>query len=183
MANRTYEPLENVSLAMVDTVARIGYTLRLAGLIFQGMGETSFFYFPDHHHADGRWYIPSMGEWAAILKQSDDPVIFAADETGQLKPWIRKSQAAISSQVQQKIWAQDEFRCMYCGRPMGVDNVILTIDHFMPLELGGVNNESNYLSACRRCNKDKGNMHPVEWCAQIGEKVERYVHYLKSRRI
>lgn len=180
MANRTYEPFENVSPEMVDTVAAIGHTLRLSGLIFQGMTETVFIYLPDHIPTHGKWIVPTLGEWAAILKQSDDPIIFQEDETGQLKPWIRKSQSAISGLVQQQIWVRDGFACMYCGRPMG--EVMLTIDHFVPLELGGSNSPDNYLSACRRCNKDKGNMSPQDWCKQKGLDYEYYVNYLNETR-
>lgn len=179
MANRTYQPFINVSPEMADTVAAIGHTLRLSGLIFQGMGETVYFYLPDNIPSHGKWSIPTIEEWVAILAQSDDPIIFKADETGQMKPWIRKSQSAISGLVQQQIWVRDKFECMYCQRRMG--GVMLTIDHFIPLELGGENNPGNYLSACRRCNKDKGNMSPVVWCEKMHLNYIYFVNYLKNK--
>jgi 5-methylcytosine-specific restriction endonuclease McrA len=39
--------------------------------------------------------------------------------------------------VQQKVWAADGFQCVYCGAKMG--ETLLTVDHFVPLELGGAN--------------------------------------------
>jgi hypothetical protein len=59
----------------------------------------------------------------------------------------------------------------------------LTIDHWVPLELGGVNNTSNYLSVCRKENKDKGSMSPQDWCNLKGYDFDFYVEYLKKRVI
>jgi len=105
---------------------------------------------------------PTAEEWSELIQCSDDPKIIELDPTGGVKAIHRKLRFAISGVIQQKVWARDEYRCQYCMRRMGV--VQLTIDHLMPLELGGANDTTNYLSACRKCNKRKGNIHPVEWC-------------------
>jgi len=70
---------------------------------------------------------------------------------------------------------------MYCGAIMG--EVQLTVDHFVPLEIGGKNDTSNYLSADRRCNKRKGAMSPQDWCQQENLDYQFFVDYLASRRI
>ena len=96
-------------------------------------------------------------EWSDWLQRSDNPEVLV---NGSLeKAFHRKLRYDISGTVQQKVWVADGCKCMYCGRPMG--EVQLTIDHFTPLEMGGANDTSNYLSACRRCNKDKGGMAPA----------------------
>ncbi len=66
---------------------------------------------------------------------------------------------------------------MYCDKKMG--DVQLTIDHFVPLELGGKNDQTNYLSACRKCNKDKASIHPVNYLGEM--KYEKLVWYLTNK--
>ena len=68
----------------------------------------------------------------------------------------------ISGAVQQKVWARDNFTCLYCGKKMG--EVQLSIDHFVPVELGGADRPENYASSCRKCNKAKGSMPARQWC-------------------
>lgn len=112
-------------------------------------------------------YVPvhemAIEEWTDFLQRSDNPEVLVMPA----KAFHRKLRYEISGHVQQKVWVADQFTCMYCSRKMG--DVQLTIDHFVPLEMGGVNDTSNYLSACRRCNKDKGSMSPQDWCNKIGK--------------
>lgn len=127
----------------------------------------------------------SVEEWSDWLRRSDNPEILVGptvDNTAPLpKIFHRKLRYEISGAVQQKVWAADHFACMYCGRKMG--EVLLTIDHFQPLELGGKNDISNYLTACKPCNKDKGSQSPLDWL--VGKRV-RYVDvlkYLETRKV
>ena len=119
--------------------------------------------------------------WSQIIQHSDDPSIFELDENGHVKVIHRKVRHQISGAVQQKIWAQDGCKCMFCLRKMG--EIQLTIDHFEPLETGGKNDESNYLSACRKCNKRKGNEDPRTWCEResVMFDYDWYVNHLAQR--
>ena len=56
-----------------------------------------------------------------------------------------------------KFWNADP-TCWYCGRYLSFRNA--TIDHFIPKELGGLDDESNLRLACRTCNETKGVIHP-----------------------
>jgi hypothetical protein len=115
----------------------------------------------------------TVEEWSEFIRRSDDPEILA----GNPKIFQRKLRFQISGEVQQKIWAADGFKCMYCGIPMG--QRLMTVDHFIPLELGGDNDTSNYLTACRKCNKKKGNKHPADFLEQ--HVVSALYEYLKRR--
>ncbi len=145
----------------------IGQRLTITGVILEGEGVPVIIKTPDssasHDSIRGASILePTSEEWSEIIRHSDDPSVFELDATGGIKAIHRKLRYAISGDVQQKIWARDGFKCVYCNRMMGV--VQLTIDHFYPLETGGKNDETNYLSACRKCNKRKGNTLPEEWC-------------------
>ena len=129
---------------------------------------------------------PTVQEWSDFIQYSDDPLIYVQE--GDAKVFHRKMRYAISGAVQQKIWAADQFACVYCGAKMG--DTLLTIDHFVPLELGGANNETNFVSACRACNKKKGDKYPEEWVTNIyrwlgtpEQKVKSIKKYLKERKV
>jgi hypothetical protein len=140
-----------------------GQLLNIVGLILQGMGASLLVYNPNANpvHSLSEWH-PTWEEWQEFLDRSDDPLIFEQDVSGTIKAIIRKCQRGVSGAVQQKIWYRDGFQCMYCGKKL--PDVQLTIDHFVPIEMGGEDEPSNYLSCCRQCNKDKGNRNPLEYC-------------------
>jgi 5-methylcytosine-specific restriction endonuclease McrA len=64
-------------------------------------------------------------------------------------------------------------RCAYCLR----SSVKLTRDHFIPKSKGGKNIARNIVAACEKCNKEKADYHPKDWCdkRQIS-RVKRYLN-------
>lgn len=53
-----------------------------------------------------------------------------------------------------RILKRDNYRCAYCGRPLNEDT--WSVDHVIPVVLGGSDLDENLISACRRCNTKKG---------------------------
>ena len=51
------------------------------------------------------------------------------------------------------VFLRDKFKCQYCGKL----NESLTIDHVIPKNKGGKDSWENLVSACNRCNLNKGN--------------------------
>lgn len=158
----------------------IGSLIRIDGLVVGGGGARAILMLPSAGN-DATCDVPvldlSPEEWTDFLQRSDVPEILV----GPAKAFHRKSRYEISGLVQQRVWAADGFKCVYCGRKMG--DVQLSVDHLIPLEQGGVNDTSNYLSACRRCNKDKGSEDPRTWCERKGIDFDRLVAYLAARPI
>jgi hypothetical protein len=168
----------------------VGSLLRINGLVV-GCGEANAVLmlpglrdsFTDN---PGVVLEPTIQEWSDFIQYSDDPLVYVQE--GNAKVFHRKLRYAISGAVQQKIWRADEFQCVYCGAKMG--DTLLTIDHFVPLELGGVNNQTNFVSACRACNKKKGDSTPEQWMATVHrwlgtpeEKVATVKKYLRERKV
>ncbi len=122
-----------------------------------------------------KFFNLSEEEWVDLIQRSDQPEVLM----GNPKVFHRKARFEISGIVQQRVWVADKFACVYCHNLMG--KVQLTIDHFIPLEIGGVNNTSNYLSACRKCNKDKGCEDPKEYCTRKGLDYNYFIDYLARR--
>ncbi|MFC5410599.1 HNH endonuclease [Larkinella bovis] len=57
----------------------------------------------------------------------------------------------------QNIFKRDGNRCQYCGK-----HEDLTLDHVMPKSRGGKTNWDNLITACKRCNSQKGDLTPEE---------------------
>ena len=51
------------------------------------------------------------------------------------------------------MYRRDHYRCRYCG----ANDVPLTVDHLVLWEEGGPSTEENLVSACKDCNKTRGN--------------------------
>jgi 5-methylcytosine-specific restriction endonuclease McrA len=75
------------------------------------------------------------------------------------KAILRKSQRLIEQRVSWAVFKRDGYRCRYCG----AEGVPLTVDHLVLWEDGGPSVEENLVSACRPCNKTRGNMSYGDW--------------------
>jgi hypothetical protein len=66
---------------------------------------------------------------------------------------------AVSKRLRFEILRRDNHACRYCG---GVaPDAVLTIDHVVPVTLGGSDDPSNLITACRDCNAGKSSV-PAE---------------------
>jgi hypothetical protein len=157
----------------------IGSILKVEGLVVGGEGGQSVLMLPNSHFTTLKQNILELTteEWSDFLIRSDNPEILVMPA----KAFHRKLRYEISGAVQQKVWVSDGCKCMFCGAKMG--NSQLTIDHFEPLETGGKNDPSNYLSACRKCNKDKGSMPAKDWCDLRKLNYDYFVKYLATRKL
>ena len=59
--------------------------------------------------------------------------------------------------------------CFYCKRQLREDlsRSIPTLDHYVPLSLGGEDHYENTVAACTTCNRLKGDMHGDEFIKQF----------------
>lgn len=63
---------------------------------------------------------------------------------------------AVNKRLRFEILRRDQFRCYYCGVRGNETECGLTIDHVVPVSLGGSNAPENLVSACGNCNFGKG---------------------------
>jgi hypothetical protein len=61
---------------------------------------------------------------------------------------------SISKSMRFEIFKRDEFKCQYCGS--FAPDVILEIDHILPVCEGGKNEMINLVTSCFDCNRGKG---------------------------
>ena len=69
------------------------------------------------------------------------------------KKEIRKN---ISTRTRFEVFKRDGFKCAYCGS--SPPNVVLHVDHIVPVSKNGANEMHNYITACSQCNLGKSNI-------------------------
>lgn len=69
--------------------------------------------------------------------------------------------------TRQNIFKRDNNTCVYCGKQSD-----LTLDHVMPKSRGGKTHWENLVTACKRCNSEKGSYTPEE--AKMPLKVKPF---------
>jgi len=73
---------------------------------------------------------------------------------------VRRIRNRIAPSVRKSVYREHKFNCVYCGININQNTpdgkkVVMTIDHKVPLNLGGTDEYSNLVLACRTCNSIK----------------------------
>jgi hypothetical protein len=89
---------------------------------------------------------------------------------------------AVSKRLRYEILRRDNHACRYCGGT--APDVALTVDHVIPTALGGSDDPSNLVAACKDCNAGKSASSPnsplvadvaadaLRWSAAMQKAVE-----------
>ncbi len=64
-----------------------------------------------------------------------------------------KKRKPLSKSVRFEVFKRDSFTCQYCGRT--APDVILEVDHIVPVAKGGTDEILNLVTSCRECNRGK----------------------------
>ena len=161
----------------------IGSTYQIAGTIWSSVDDCFITLFPGKEETfEHTKLLPmDLSEWETFLRQTDllETEILLTDSSGKLvKAILRKTQRNIDAFMQWAVFKRDGYTCRYCGR----DGIPLTVDHIILWERGGPTIPDNMLTACKKCNKDRGNMEYLDWLASphyqkraihLTEKVKR----------
>jgi len=90
--------------------------------------------------------IENLNRFVAYLNEL---VIFRKSAQGQ--------RALMTSQLREKIKLRDYYTCKICNLSTNEEkNLLLEIDHIVPLSKGGITSEENLQTLCWRCNRSKG---------------------------
>lgn len=80
---------------------------------------------------------------------------------------------AVSKRLRYEILRRDNNTCRYCGA--SAPEVALTIDHVVPVALGGTDDPTNLVAACKDCNAGKTSSSPdAPLVADVQEKALRW---------
>jgi 5-methylcytosine-specific restriction endonuclease McrA len=81
--------------------------------------------------------------------------------------WLRKDKRLA-------IYMRDDWRCVYCDRSLKrVNPRQRTLDHIIPVAMGGSNNETNLITCCKKCNDRKQDRHIQDFCKRNKPAIER----------
>jgi rubrerythrin len=70
---------------------------------------------------------------------------------------VAGQRALMTANLREKIKKRDNYTCQTCGASVHEEpNLLLEIDHKLPLSRGGITAESNLQALCWRCNRRKG---------------------------
>ena len=63
----------------------------------------------------------------------------------------------MTSTLRRKMMELDNYTCQNCGASVHNEpNLLLEIDHIVPISKGGLTTEDNLQTLCWRCNRSKG---------------------------
>lgn len=83
---------------------------------------------------------------------------------------------AVSKRTRYEVLKRDNHTCRYCGAT--APEAKLTVDHVTPVALGGGDDPSNLVAACRDCNYGKASTSPD--AALVADVSQRAVEFGKA---
>lgn len=85
---------------------------------------------------------------------------------------------AVSKRLRYEILRRDNHACRYCGGT--APDIPLTVDHVLPVALGGSDGASNLVTACGPCNSGKTSSSPdAPVVADVAEDALRWARAMK----
>ncbi|MFD2554767.1 HNH endonuclease [Sphingobacterium tabacisoli] len=126
--------------------------------------------------------VGKISEWARVLRQlKQDAIIdYENDVNGYniilINELISKSvRDGLSSKDKYRIRHRDGHRCQSCGKGVS-DNVKLHVDHKIPLDWGGGNDDSNLWTLCNECNLAKRNFFKDDFDPEVMRLVYNQIN-------
>ena len=70
---------------------------------------------------------------------------------------VAGQRALMTSKLRESIKQRDNYTCKQCGlSTYDEPNLLLEIDHIVPISKGGLSTEENLQTLCWKCNRTKG---------------------------
>lgn len=93
-----------------------------------------------------------------------------------IPPELPAKRKAISRRLRFEILRRDDNTCRYCH----ATDTALVIDHVVPVALGGTDDPSNLVAACKDCNSGKSSSSPdAAVVAQVSDDAVRWADAMK----
>ena len=85
----------------------------------------------------------------------------------------------IDPMIRKYIYRQSSGKCALCGNPVKYTD--FTIDHIVPLSMGGENDIDNFQCTCRACNQFKSNILPEDFIQRVSDIYKHNVEKTHKR--
>lgn len=168
----------------------IGNEIQLVGAVYGSRDKNYICIFPGEENKDAQVEFLDMDydDWVKFIRQTDLLEVEITEHNPaskeMVKAILRKSQRQIDASVSWKVFRRDEYKCRYCG----ASDKPLTVDHVVLYEDGGPSTEENLVSACKKCNRTRGNMKYQDWLAsdyyfKVAVNIDSYTQHLNGKLI
>jgi len=121
--------------------------------------------------------VGRISDWARSLRQlrQDNVIEYERKSNGydvvKINPYKTATiRSGLTSKDKYRIRNRDGHRCQSCGKGIN-DNVKLHVDHKVPIDWGGGNNDSNLWTLCDECNLAKKSFFKDDFDAEIMKLV------------
>lgn len=86
-----------------------------------------------------------------------DKFVAYLNELVKFRKSVEGQRALMTSKLREEIKVRDNYTCKKCSLSTDEEkNLLLEIDHIIPLSKGGITSEKNLQTLCWRCNRSKG---------------------------
>lgn len=111
--------------------------------------EYKFSYTSDGGFAQRSFTVPMTEETIIeLISRLESKLTFSA--------FAKEQRALMTSKLRQQIKERDNYTCCLCGNSTHTEpNLLLEIDHIIPVAKGGVTKENNLQTLCWKCNRSK----------------------------
>ena len=90
-------------------------------------------------------------------------LIKALEEKLTIRAFTKEQRALMTNKLRECIKKRDDFTCRFCGNSTHSEpNLLLEIDHIIPVSKGGCTIEDNLQTLCWKCNRAKSNKVEVQ---------------------
>ncbi len=73
------------------------------------------------------------------------------------KKTMKYQRSLMTQKLREQIKQRDNYMCQICGNSVSIEpNLLLEIDHIIPISKGGITEETNLQTLCWKCNRKKG---------------------------
>jgi hypothetical protein len=182
--------VENVKVVGFENIDihKFGNELEICGMMMHKGDDLYFVPFADVDYSSMKLTMIAIDkeDWDKLLFQLDhlETIVRAKDDNGKLqKIIVRKSQRQVDSNISWTVFRRDDYTCQYCGRK----DVPLSVDHIITWEDLGQSVEDNLITACKKCNKTRGNKSFSDWLQddyykKVSKWRDRNNHILMAMR-
>lgn len=86
---------------------------------------------------------------------------------------------AVTKRTRFEVLRRDNYTCQYCGAT--APDAKITVDHVLPVALGGTDEHTNLVAACWDCNSGKGSTSPDE--STVAEVESDALKWAAARKV
>lgn len=157
LRNERESILNNISDSIPKVIMRFSKNTVIRKLGFENY-DFSDLYFPVYTFQ----YVSAGGNSSTkcdikLNIENLENLIFYLNDLIKFRKSIQGQRALMTSSLREKIKVRDNFCCKKCSLSITDEkNLLLEIDHIIPLSKGGITSEDNLQTLCWRCNRTKG---------------------------